>query len=119
MPRGGRKNIPVILVKKLTVVCDLNEMPAVKALIPSFVVNLTTRTDMKNIIYSTIFMCFLLGALTACSAGGGALSAAGLNARLLGPAWGRDRYQAVVYPASRPQAVTVSVSRNKPQEARQ
>ncbi len=72
---------------------------------------------MKNII-GRVCLYFILAALTSCTAGGSALSAAGANIRLLGPAWGRDRYQAVVYPAARPQPIAISASQNKAQETR-
>ncbi|NOX25360.1 MAG: hypothetical protein GXP59_04485 [Deltaproteobacteria bacterium] len=73
---------------------------------------------MKKIIGRAIFIYFILATLTSCSAGGSALSAAGASIRLLGPTWGRDRYQAVVYPAAPPQPIAISASQYKSQETR-
>jgi ABC-type methionine transport system permease subunit len=63
----------------------------------------------------TAFICFVSICLTSCSAGGGSLGAGGAGVRFLGPASGRNRYQAVVYPASRPQSVVISAQNNKPE----
>ncbi len=73
---------------------------------------------MKNYVFAVIIMCFFQVILSSCSAGGGSLSAAGAGVRFLGPASGRNSYQAVVYPASRPHEIKISAQIDDPQEDR-
>ncbi len=70
---------------------------------------------MKSCIYVILLICIGLFALTACGTGGGSLSLGGVGVRFLGPPIGRNSYQAVVYPASRPTGVAVSVQNNNTQ----
>ena len=56
----------------------------------------------------------MLFVLAAC--GSGSLSAGGVEMRYFVPPTGRNRYEAVVYPAGHPQPVAILVKKNAPEK---
>ncbi len=73
---------------------------------------------MKKIPLLTLLMFFMLFALISCRAGGGSLASGGAELRCFWPISGRDRYQAVVYPASISRPAIILVQRKNWGEVR-